>query len=81
MSPLPRRVLWGTAAGLSILTGAFALTLANGGGNAMAMDDSMSFRGPMGTVASVVGGAACVCAWLVVAVVVARRGMRHRPVG
>jgi Zn-dependent protease with chaperone function len=77
LEPLARAAIVATAAGLVGLTGALALTVANGGAGDMSMDRSMT-SGGFGVATSVLGWVLCMCAWLVVGVVVATRARRHR---
>lgn len=82
MMPLPRRALGVTAVGLTALTIAFALAIANGGANdAMSMNGSMRMSAGWGTVTGVLGGIACTAGWVAVAFLVVRRGRRHLPFG
>lgn len=78
LAPVPRPAIWLTGAGLLVLTIALALTLANGGGDTMAMGGSMSRGGQWGTAAAVLGGVVCSTGWVVIALAARRRGARHR---
>lgn len=78
MPPVPRPSVWLTVAGLGLLVFAIAVTVANAGGDFMAMDRSERPSGGLGTALTVVGVIACMGWWVVLAVVALRRGIRHR---
>ena len=78
LAPVPRPAIWMTGAGLLALTIAFALTLANAGGDTMAMGSSMRGGDQRGTAAALLGGVACMAGWVVIVLVARRRGARHR---
>jgi len=78
---VPRRAAWLTIAGVGMLVGLFALSVATAGTDVLSMNDSMADGGMATTALGVAGGVACTAAVAGVAVMALRRGTGHRRAG
>lgn len=77
---LPRQAVLLTFAALGAIAGLFALAIARGGTDLLAMDGSMPDSGA-GAALTVFGGVACTAAMAALVVMAARSGRRHRRSG